>query len=192
MKIMKRGLILSLLSVMCVALGYARDLERGYRGFVEWDNAIGETDYLTQYKGFYGKATLWFIGISTSHGYQFNSHWFVGGGTMISTSFPKGDKFLPGFAEIRYDTKIAKITPFIDFRCGYYYDCEKSGGLYLSPTIGYNFRTSEKLNFNLGIGMTVRGFTKSSYESKGYLTWKTGSTTTNYTFFAARFGIDFK
>lgn len=173
-------------------LGYARDLERGYRGFVEWDNAVGKTDYLTQYEGVYGKGTLWFIGISTSHGYQFNSHWFLGGGVMISCSCPEGEKFLPAFAEIRYDTQFGKATPFIDFRGGYYYDGEKSGGLYLSPTIGYRFKHSKNLNFNLGVGLTVRGFTKSHYASQGYLTWKTSSETTDYTFFSARFGIDFK
>ena len=189
---MKKSYIIIILCLLYGSIGSARDLAHGYRGFVEWDNAIGETDYLTQYLGHYGKGRLWFIGISTSHGYQFNDHWFVGAGAMISCGFPKNDKFLPAFAEIRYDTKIWKLTPFVDFRGGYYYDAEKSGGVYLSPTVGYCFRASEKMNFNLGIGVTVRGFTKNSYKTQGYQTWKTGSTTKNYTFFAVRFGIDFK
>ena len=189
---MKRGYIIIILCLLCGAICSARDLKRGYRGFVEWDNAIGETDYLTQYLGHYGKGRLWFIGLASSHGYQFNNHWFIGGGAMISSGCPKSDMFLPIFAEVRYDAKIRKFTPFIDFRGGYYYDGGKSGGLYLSPTFGYCFQTSKKLNFNLGIGITVRGFTKNTYKTIGYDTWKTGSSTKNYTLFAVRFGIDFK
>ncbi|MDE5880090.1 MAG: hypothetical protein K2H60_00025 [Muribaculaceae bacterium] len=189
---MKNGIILLVLSTILAVAANARDLERGYRGFLEWDNAIGETDYLTKDLGHYGKGTQWFIGISTSHGYQFDNHWFLGGGVMISCAFPSCDKFLPAFVEVRYDSKIGKFTPFVDLRGGYYYDCEKSGGLYVSPTIGYCFRTSKNLNFNLGLGITVRGFTKDSYKFHGSFVTHLRSETINYTFFAARFGFDFK
>lgn len=189
---MKNRFILLFLSILLASAVYPRDPERGYRGFLDWDNAIGETDYLTRYQGYYGKGTLWFIGLATSHGYQLDSHWFLGGGIMLSCSCPRGEKFLPAFAEVRYDTKIGKFTPFIDFRGGYQYDGGKSGGIYMSPTVGYSFRGSAKLNFNFGIGMTVRGFTKEFLGTQGYLIWKNGQKTTNYTFVAARFGIDFR
>lgn len=177
---------------MLAITGYARDLERGYRGFIDWDNAIGSTYYPTQYKGHYGHADLWFIGLATTHGYQFTPNWYVGGGLLLSTSFPSYDKMLPIYADVRYDGKFGKVTPYIDLRAGYYYDGAKSGGLYLSPTLGYSFQMHKKLNFNLGVGITVRGFTRKFYKGEGIFLTQSGSETTNYTFIAARFGIDFK
>lgn len=189
---MKHRLIYLLFAIMVTFLASARDLEQGYRGFIDWDTAIGNTDYPTQYLGVYKNANLCFLGLATSHGYQFNNHWFLGGGAMISVSVPSHDKFFPAFVNLRYDTKINKFTPFIDFRGGYYFNGGKSTGLYLSPTVGYCFKAMEKLNFNLGFGITIRGFTKNKYKHEGQIVTKIKSTTHQHVFLAARLGIDFK
>ncbi|MDE6561167.1 MAG: hypothetical protein K2K75_07295 [Muribaculaceae bacterium] len=189
---MKLRLILSMLCIVCASLGIAHDLHRGYRGFVEWDNAIGNTDYRKKGVGQYGNGTIWFLGISSSHGYQFNEHWFLGAGAMISCGFPKNDKFIPGFVEARYDTKLGKLTPFVDLRAGYYFDGLSEGGLYLSPTIGHTFRTSRNLNFNFGIGMTLKSFTKHNYAHTGNNPGLINTEINYYPLLACRIGIEFQ
>ncbi|MDE6521810.1 MAG: hypothetical protein K2L17_03240 [Muribaculaceae bacterium] len=189
---MKNKLFLMVISILLTTGVYARDLNRGYRGFVEWDNAIGNTDYRKKGVGQYGNGTLWFLGISTSHGYQFNNHWFLGAGAMISCGFPKNDKVIPGFAEVRYDTNLGKFTPFADLRAGYYFDGLSEGGLYLSPTIGYTFRTTKNLNFNFGIGMTLKSFTKHIYTHTGNNPGLINTEINYYPLLAVRIGIEFQ
>lgn len=155
--VMKRGFILSLLCVLYAATGLARDLQRGYRGFVEVDGSFGKCDYWNIEKWKYDKDNLLFLGIATSHGYQFNPHFYLGAGLMFACAYPTGDMTIPIFADARYDAQFGKFIPFIDIRGGFYFDGGSEWDLYLNPTIGYNFRRGKKINFNLGAGVTLRG-----------------------------------
>ena len=94
---MKKRFLLSLLFVVCASLGFARELTRGYRGFVEWDTSYGETDYWSDEKWGYDKENLLFLGITTSHGYQFNPHFYLGAGLMFESAFHTGDITIPIF-----------------------------------------------------------------------------------------------
>lgn len=190
---MKRGLILSLLSVVCVALSFARDLERGYRGFVEWDTSYGKTDYWNDEKLAFCKSTLTFLGITTSHGYQFNPHFYLGAGCMLECACPSGDMTIPIFADSRYDAQFGKFTPFVDLRGGLYFDGGSEFNLYLNPTIGYTFRKSKKFNFNFGAGITLRGnkIVENIVED-GHLVAPYVVRHTLNTLATIRFGIDFK
>ncbi|MDE7346374.1 MAG: hypothetical protein K2N48_06510 [Muribaculaceae bacterium] len=182
---MKHAFLITLLCILCCSPGSARDLVRGYRGFVEWDNAIGKTDYWNDEILDYDKDTLWFLGLSTSHGFQFNPHLYIGIGCMLSCANPTGDITIPVFADIRYDAKFGKFTPFVDFRGGFYSDGTSYGGLYITPTIGYSFQHAKKINFNLGLGVTLRDvkvFYSPEYESERKMN----------TLFTIRFSIDFK
>lgn len=134
----------------------AREPQRGYRGFVDWDNSI------TSYKIDEGqRETVWFTGGSTSHGFQFNPHFFLGGGLMIEGSNKLEMATLPLFVQVRTDQKWGQFTPFGDLRVGF--NCCDGGGIYLSPTVGYRLNWGRKANLNLGIGLTLRGSTTDNY-----------------------------
>ncbi|MDE5880091.1 MAG: hypothetical protein K2H60_00030 [Muribaculaceae bacterium] len=190
---MKRGFILSLLCVFYTATGLARDLTRGYRGFVEVDGSFGKCDYWNDEKWTYDKDNLLFLGIATSHGYQFNPHFYLGAGLMLACAFPTGDMTIPIFADARYDAHFGRFTPFIDIRGGLYFDGGSECDLYLSPTIGYSFLRSKKLNFNLGAGITLRGDkTIKNIVENGQLVAPNVVSHRINTLFTIKFGIDLK
>ena len=178
---------------MCGAICSARDLKRGYRGFVEWEMSYGKTDYWNDEILAYDKDNLLFLGITTSHGYQFNPHFYLGAGCMFSCASPTGDMTIPIFADIRYDAKFGKFTPFVDFRGGFYFDGGSECDLYMVPTIGYSFQKSKKLNFNVGAGLTIRGnkIIENKVENGQLIALPVISHRIN-TLFTIRFGIDFK
>ena len=172
---MKKILVL-LFIITSVTLGNARPPQKGYRGFVDWDNAFGKMTYFDNTDGKLMRNTQWFIGVSTSHGYQFNPHVFLGGGLMLEGATPSGDLNFPVFADFRYDAAFGKFTPFGDVRLGYNF--ADGGGIYFSPTVGYRFSWNHKLGLNLGVGLTVRGCDN-------------GDGRQNDCFFTFRLGVDF-
>lgn len=151
---MKKITIIILMISLAFA-SYAKEPQRGYRGFIELDNSIGTMDYFDNTDGQTKRDTQWFLGIATSHGYQFNNHIYAGAGLMVSAATPSGDMMLPIFADIRYDYAMNKFTPFADLRAGFNF-CD-GGGIYLSPTIGYRLNWGRKVNMNIGLGLTLRG-----------------------------------
>ena len=189
---MTRRLIISLIAIISVVSVAARELESGYRGFVEWDNAIGKTYYPSMELPGFKYGGMWFIGGATSHGYQFNDHLYLGAGCMFACSYPTGDMTIPVFADVRFDTTIGRLTPFADLRAGYYYNGGDDGGLYISPTVGYSFRKAGKMSFNLSAGITLRGITKEEYGIRdGALILQSKEHKIN-TLFTLRFGIEFQ
>lgn len=114
---------------------------RGYNGFIE--------------SGFtFGDETSFDI-ISTVHGYQFNNHFFLGGGIAIHDYFGVGEDddnyfTVPVFVNFRANFMNKKITPFADVRLGY-----SSGdieGAYGSIGIGVRFglgKSNKALNLLL-------------------------------------------
>lgn len=143
-------------AIALIASASAREPQRGYRGFVDWDNSI--TSYLID-EG--QRETVWYTGISTSHGYQFNPHFFLGGGLMLTKSTTFDMATLPIFVQTRYDNTWGRFTPFGDLRIGF--NCSDGGGLYFSPTVGYRFNWGRKANLNLGVGLTLKGSTTENY-----------------------------
>lgn len=185
---MRRITFLLFAAIIAVAVN-AREPQRGYRGFVEWDNNI------TSYNFYDGKETCWFTGVSTSHGFQFNPHLFAGAGLMIEKCTKFDTWTLPLFAQVRTDQTWGKFTPFGDLRLGY--NCTDGGGIYLSPTIGYRFNFGRKLNLNFGAGMTLRGQTVEKYNidinesaSEVTITYM-GKSHQTKGMFTIRVGIDF-
>ena len=74
----KRIFTIFLVIIVCSLTSPARQPEKGYRGFVDWDNMLS-IDF-----GFifgYGGDSRIISGFTTSHGYQFNNWLYVGGGT---------------------------------------------------------------------------------------------------------------
>lgn len=138
--------------LFAAAAAHALEPQRGYRGFIEQDNTIGVLKYYN-YMGDYDHDAQWYIGSSTTHGYQFNNHIFVGLGLMWATSIVSFDSMLPIFADFRYDCSFGKYTPFADFRIGK--DFSDDTGTYISPTVGYRLNWGGKMNVNFGVGLTL-------------------------------------
>ena len=104
---MKRILIICLLGLMSCSI-MAKQPQKGYRGFIYWNNDI------YSYKTAIGGFKDYYTGVSTSHGYQINPWIFAGAGIDIEY-FKTGQSYiLAPYADIRTDLKFGKFTPFVD------------------------------------------------------------------------------
>ena len=94
----------------------ARNTMRGYHGFV--DLGMGVT--LHDFDGFAGdsKSQGFGIDILTSHGFQFNNFFFLGGGAGI-TECTETNIMVPIFANMRINILNRRISPVIDIKGGY-------------------------------------------------------------------------
>lgn len=186
---MKR--IFLFLAIIAVSLGVsALQPQRGYRGFIDWDNNL--THYETWYQGNY--KTYYSTGVSTSHGFQFNPNFFLGAGLGVQYTKYSSSYIVPVFLQVRTDQKFGKFTPFGDLRIGY--SCTDGGGLYLSPTIGYRFNWGRKTAVNIGVGLTVKGSTVDvfniGYSENGYtIMEQIGTEHRTKLMFAFKVGFDF-
>lgn len=143
-------------------LTYARDPQRGYRGFFDWDNSIGSMPYFDHSTGRDEKDVQWVLGWSTSHGYQINKNIFVGAGILVAYGLPSLDCTFPVFLDFRYDRSFNRFRPFGDIRIGY--NLTDGGGVYFAPTVGHRFNWGRKLGLNIGVGLTLRGRTSEIYK----------------------------
>ena len=186
---MKKSLIsLLLLIASIMTLSAAdRDPQRGYRGFVDSESFFfPDLGFLV---GEGGESDFW-TGFSTVHGYQINPHLFVGGGMSfvwvlndISVRYDSPRlKYMPLFADFRYDVRFNRFTPFVDLRMG----CNllRHGAFSGALTIGYRFSWGRRVALNLALGVNLRGNRRENYESgiddDGYWSYPTGTYSTGY------------
>lgn len=187
---MKR--ILSLFAIAAISLSaFALQPQRGYRGFIDWDNNLDRY----QWVGSNEKFIEMYTGVSTSHGYQFNPNFYLGAGVAVQYNKKFKEWILPVFMQVRTDQKFGKFTPFGDIRIGY--SLTDGGGIYFSPMIGYRFNWGRKMGINVGVGLTLIGVKYTSGdlvydEINGYFTITNTKTVreidTNFSF---KIGIDF-
>ena len=128
-------------------LNNASGLEEGYHGFVDLGYTLGIGDYK------FGR-----FEINTTHGYQFNPHFFVGGGLgvhfMSEYDTPddhrKNQVDVPVFGDVRWTIINHKATPFIDGKIGHY--VTNRGGLYASISFGcrVSIYNTQGINFSIG------------------------------------------
>lgn len=188
---MKRQITMILL-VLASALGsMARQPERGYRGFIDWSNSYRENSDNWYHDSYF------YSGLSTSHGYQFNPWLFVGAGLDWEHQWKEGfnNNIFAAFVQGRTDLQFGKFTPFGDVRLGF--SMTDGGGVYFSPTIGYRFNWGRKAGINIGVGLTVQGYTTDIYDialsPEGY--WTFGEKLYTHhganTYFSFRVGFDF-
>lgn len=148
-------LILIILAMVVLPLTAAgREPQRGYRGFV--DTGVD----LSFHRGYYGNSTATvYYGIATSHGYQFNSHFFLGAGVMYERvhrdSYFYGGEY-PIYLHARTDWTLGRFPVYGDLRVGGVILGEYR--LLISPTVGYRLSLGRKSNLNFGIGMNLRGY----------------------------------
>lgn len=187
---MKRYLILLLVALAVSTGAAARQPERGYRGFVEWSNSLRSMSYDDDWR-----INQYYTGVSTSHGYQINPTYFVGGGLDWVYWHGGASHIMAFFAQGRADFKFNdRFTPFADVRLGY--NVAMNGGVYFSPSIGSRFNWGRKVGLNAGLGMTVQGYSENTFDvvtgPEGYVSfWKTGKRHSAIAFFTFRVGIDF-
>jgi len=107
---------------------------RGYKGFIDGGYNFGD------YESFE---------ISTSHGYQFNNHIFVGGGIALRHYSDYDVTSVPFFANFRANFIDNKVTPFVDVKTGYAVgDLE---GFYASIGLGLRIKLQNKMALNLTV-----------------------------------------
>lgn len=199
---MKRLLILITVTICTLHL-WALQPERGYRGFIDSSN------FLDLNFGFLvgsGGDSYVSTGFTTSHGYQFNNWLYVGGGTgfiynlnwkdLKATNYNDKSRYvIPLFAEVRFDAKWKRFTPYFSTQIGA--NVAERGGLYFSPTIGYRFNWGRKSAINFGLGVTVYGNTSSYLEHTclpdgTHTDTQVKSYTGNVATFTARLGFEFQ
>lgn len=176
---------------------HARQPQRGYRGFLDWSSS-----YRTESFGYwmsdnnirtYRDGTF-YTGVSTSHGYQINPMFFVGAGFGMERCSKRDNWLVPLFAEGRVDLQLGRLTPFGDVRLGA--NLSEGGGIYFSPTIGYRFNWGRKVGVNLGLGLTLSGYTAEHYEGwfdspDSYEIYYVGKRHHVRAYFTFRVGFDF-
>lgn len=130
---------------------------RGYRSFIDSSNFLDiNIGFIVGSPGDSHVST----GFTTSHGYPFNRWLYVGGGTGFVYNLNWKDPGLgnyntnsryviPIFAEVRFDAKWHRFTPYLSTQIGG--NVAERGGIYLSPTVGYRFNWVRKSAINFGL-----------------------------------------
>lgn len=149
-----KKILLVLISVLSFASIKAEDnfFSKGYRGFADLGYTIGVGDYK------FGR-----FEISTTHGYQVNPYFFVGGGvgfhfmqkcTYGSSDIPlderKAKVSIPLFADFRGTFTKKKFAPFLDLKLGYF--LTNSDGFYGNISAGGRMMIVGKQAVSLSIG----------------------------------------
>lgn len=122
---------------------------------------------LKGYKGFFDVGYLWDteennavsankIELSTSHGYQFSNHFFIGGGFAVNRYNDAGYTAIPIFTDFRVNFLKKKVTPFSNIRVGYTAGDLK--GVYLSLAAGVRFTLKAKMALYLKMEFASQGY----------------------------------
>lgn len=182
---MKRNLlVITIITLWCLN-AFAKEPVKGYRGFVELNADIAwvSTPYYVSISGShnslrYKNETFCLYGISTSHGFQFNSRWFIGAGVCIqsNTNQIPSNIYLsvPVFLQGRTDWTIGKVPLYADLRIGRTISGSSTrygqDKVFVSPAIGYYFNWGRRVSANVGIGMSVHGYDR--YGDNGLFDYK--------------------
>ena len=129
---------------------------KGYKGFIDLGFSLGLDDDWD-----YNDNKFEF---TTSHGYIFNPHLFVGLGIGLNYyvghydddyyQYDDEDRIeVPIFAHIRTHFLDRRVTPFADAKLGYIVTGED--GVYFSPSVGCRFARSNRSAFWVSLGFSV-------------------------------------
>ena len=159
---MKRILIIMFL---LPAIANAQHLKKGYHGSVD----VGYNACITQI----APSSL---GITTSHGYQFNPYIFLGAGVgfeyashcewgdISGKPYNKREAKvdIPVFFNFRVNFTKTRLSPFVDARAGAYVNNE--GGIYLNAALGCRYAIRNNMGISLSIGYQMRKVTVDQLE----------------------------
>ena len=167
---MKKLSLLLFLTLVSVFSIQAKDLEKGYRGFVDLNMEFGsykayryiDNTNLTNLEEY--RASYMLYGVSTSHGYQFNPHFFLGAGVWLQAAAGDIRRHrieLPVFLQGRTDWTFGKVPLYFDLRVGISRGARElkavEDKLLISPSIGYRLDWGRKVSANFGIGLSLHG-----------------------------------
>lgn len=159
---MKKVFFFSLALVAAMTASAQR--ETGYRGFAD----LGYVLSMSEIDGADISNRLSF---TTTHGYQWGSHVFVGAGAGIQY-FHQGSAYaIPLYAAARFDLSKTNVCPFVDAKVGY--SVGDWQGLYSNLGVGVRFSLNEKLGLNVGVGYLIQTL-KDVDGTSGDLTFKVG------------------
>lgn len=167
--------IFILLTVLITAAGCFAQSGKGYHGFADLGYTIGVGDYD------FGR-----FGISTTHGYQVNPYFFVGGGVgfhFMQSYKTKGVDIalderdskvsIPLFADFRGTFTKHKFAPFVDLKLGYF--VTNNDGFYGNVSAGCRMKVKGNQAVSLSIGYTYEKLEFETFDSF------TNHTSMNYT-----------
>ena len=126
---------------------------KGYRGSVEVGTIVNfKANGIPIDKGAFS--------ITTSHGYQFNPHLFLGAGIGLDYHAAGGRLFMPLFADVRANFLNRDITPFWGVKIGYAVGSKASEvvnpGIYFNPTFGVRFILNRQSAMNIAFGYNLQ------------------------------------
>lgn len=165
---MKKLILLLFTALICVNIMHAKNPEKGYRGFVDWNMEPGwhvayrETDnpaHLEKYT-----ASYLLYGVSTSHGYQFNPHFFLGAGVWFQLGAGELHRRaleVPVFLHGRTDWTFGKIPLYFDLRLGVSrgtrYIKAVQDKVFIIPAVGYHLDWGKAVSANFAVGIALHG-----------------------------------
>lgn len=156
---------------------------KGYRGMIDWSwiyvSEINSEPCLE---------------ITTAHGMQFNSYFFLGAGVGVTYWTKQESVSVPLFANLRFDIPTGKkANPFFDVKIGYS-PLGDISGLYSKIAVGCRFALGRKRKYGLFIGLGYhlqRGnITKDTYDEQTYK-HVLETKTTSLNGFVLNIGFDF-
>ena len=135
--------------VMVALLGttaFAQDA-KSYRGFTDFSYTLGVGETSEDFDRF----TL-----STTHGYQIDDLFFVGGGVSFEYVRDAAIALVPIYADARIDIPLhgRSIKPFVDAKIGY--AAGQLDGFYFAPTIGVRVPVKFVKAMNFGLGYKLQ------------------------------------
>lgn len=156
---------------------------KGYRGSFDFNFGFAIGHVINEHVGNNQDRNQFelYYGLLTTHGYQINSHLFVGAGIGISLdgmivdynrstmvgniveTSSIGLYYIPVYSDIRWTPfRGRRVCPFVDMKIGYQFGgyagsreitCKNINGIYIMPSVGIRFGKTK--GFNLGIGYRV-------------------------------------
>ena len=120
---------------------------RGYNCFVDMGHAY-DMDGITD-----DWVSGDWVSVSTTHGYQFNDYFFLGGGLALGVC-PEYDYWhLPVFAEARVNFLDRRVTPFFVYRIGSSFVNIEDISAYEMMMLGLRIALTEQSALNLSFGL---------------------------------------
>lgn len=151
-------------------------LSQGYQGQIDLGSTFGIGNYaFTKFE------------VNSTHGYQFNPYYYLGGGVGAHFMLDYNDNFyrhqVPNillYLDSRLTFIESNITPYIESRIGYF--VTNFGGMYVNFSLGCRFAVYYRQAINLSVGYS---FEKLGFE---YYTTREKFNTNN---FSVKLGYEF-
>jgi hypothetical protein len=110
-----------------------------------------------------------YFGMTTTHGYQFNKSFFMGGGTGVSVY--KEGTLVPIFTDFRYRFMIGTVTPYIFGDAGILLgDAPRGSKSYLNGGLGVLYTVKDNIGINFATGL----LTQNNKVRDSFLSFKLG------------------